>query len=240
MKKRTIFISFIVFISFVVAYILLNFSSNIQTEKSSIDTTELLVKIQHLLTPENRINYNTPLVMTQGNQGPIYIYKLPGTDPIVLVAQTSGAVDCDGKITSQCNMNTDPKYYNDTSFSQSDGKPLDAAILPYYVLPIYGPYFDYRQNGIKGGQLGAIIYGNNIEYGVFGDEDGSPNQIGEISYAMASSLGIDHDPRYGGVSSGVTFIIFTGSGNVVSPIENHSQASKMGNVAITTLISQLG
>lgn len=230
------------FVLLIMAYVLLNVFSNIpiHTEKSAINTTELLAKIQHLLTPENRINSKTPLVMTQGNREPIYIYKLPGTDPMVLVVQTSGAIDCDGKTTPQCNTNTDPKYYNDTSFSQSDGKSLDAATLPYYVLPIYGPYFDYRQNGIQGGQLGAIIYGNNIEYGVFGDEDGSPNQIGEISYAMASSLGIDHDPSYGGVSSGVTFIIFTGSGNIVSPIENRSQASTMGNVAITTLMSQLG
>ena len=118
--------------------------------------------------------------------------------------------------------------------------PLNAATLPYYVLPKKGQYFDYSVNGIHGGQLGSVLYSNNMNYGVFGDEDGTPNQIGEMSYAMASSLGIDPDPANGGVDSGVTYIIFTCSGSVVSPIEDQSQAVSMGNAAMTTLLNQLG
>jgi hypothetical protein len=200
---------------------------------------ELLAKIQPLLVPANRINPNTPLKTSYGT-GTIYVYKLPGTNPPVLVVQTSGAVDCDGQTTTKCNIHTDPAYQNDTSFHQSDGKPLNAATLPFYVLPVVGPYFDYTKNGIQGGQLGAIIYNNNMNYGVFGDEDANNRHIGEVSYAMAASIGIDPDPSTGGIESGVTFIIFTGSGYVVSPIESRLQAVTMGDTALAILWSQLG
>ena len=44
---------------------------------------------------------------------------------------TSGMnVDCDGQRTTQCNEKTDCCFQNDTSFHQSDGKPLSAAALP--------------------------------------------------------------------------------------------------------------
>ncbi len=208
------------------------------TSTSVPTTAELLAKIQPLLVPANRINANT--LVTSYGTGTEYIYKLPGTNPAVLVAQSSGAVDCDGQTTTQCNTGTDPQYQSDTSFHQSDGKPLNAATLPFYVLPVVGPYFDYTKNGIQGGQLGAIIYNNNMNYGVFGDECAVNNEIGEVSYAMASSLGINPDPSVGGTTSGVTFIIFTGTGNVISPIESHTQATTVGNGALATLWSQLG
>ena len=83
-----------------------------------ITPAAILAKIQPLLTNENRVNPNTSLVTTQGKRGPIYIYKLPGTDPLVLVAQSSGAIDCDGQTTTQCNPNTDPGYQPQTSFEQ--------------------------------------------------------------------------------------------------------------------------
>lgn len=217
-----------------------NPTSTVPNPTSTVPTTaELLAKIQPLLVPANRINPNTPLVTSYGT-GTEYIYKLPGTNPVVLVAQSSGAVDCDGQTTTQCSTATDQQYQSDTSFHQSNGVPLNAATLPFYVLPVVGPYFDYTQNGIQGGQLGAIIYNNNMNYGVFGDESAINNRIGEISYAMASSLGINPDPNTGGTTSGVTFIIFTGTGNVVSPIESHTQATILGNGALATLWAQLG
>lgn len=204
--------------------------------------TEILAKIQPLLIPANRINPNTPLYDSQDKTGQIYIYKLPGTNPVVLVFQSSGAIDCDGQKTTLCNINTDPWYQSETSFTQSDGKYLNAATLPWYVLPAAGSsYFDYTKNNIGGGQLGLVMYDNNMNYGVFGDENGDRQSIGEISYAMASSLGINPDPHYGGVSCcGVTFIVFTGSGNIVSPIESHDQAVTIGNTAMNKLWTQLG
>ena len=219
-----------------------NIDDNVDNINTNIDNivispSILLAKIKPLLVTSNRINDKS--LETSYGTGKVYIYKLPKTNPAVLVVQTSGAIDCDGQKTTQCNKNTDPWYQKDTSFHQSDGKPLNAAKLPFYVLPEIGNYFDYSKNNIKGGQLGAILYKNNMNYGVFGDECADNREIGEISYAMAASLGINPDPTNGGVESGVTFIIFTGTQNVVSPIESHSEADTMGNQAMTLLWSQL-
>ncbi|HEY4056140.1 MAG TPA: glycoside hydrolase family 75 protein, partial [Kofleriaceae bacterium] len=44
-------------------------------------------------------------------------------------------IDCDGKMSAQCNITADPDYQNQTAASDSMGKPLDAAVLPYVVFP---------------------------------------------------------------------------------------------------------
>ncbi len=60
--------------------------------------------------------------------------------------------------------------------------------------------------------------------------------IGEASYAMASSLGIDPNPASGGVDTGVTYIVFTGQGAVVIPIEDHASAVTLGNQLAAQII----
>ncbi len=204
-----------------------------------VTVSEVLAAIQPFLIENNKINPNTPLQTSYGT-GSVYVYKIPGTNPPVLVYQSSGAVDCDGVETSQCNINTDSAYQNDTSFHTSNNQPLNAAVLPFYVLPIAGSsYFDYTQNDINGGQLALVMYGNNMNYGVLGDENADERASGEISYAMASSLGINPDPSVGGVESGVTYIIFTSSSNIVSPIEDHNSAVSLGNNSLDLLMSQI-
>jgi hypothetical protein len=136
-------------------------------------------------------------------------------------------IDCDGQTTTQCSHQTDPAYQNVTSFSQSDGQPLIASSLPYIVVPLPSSRFDYTQNDIQPGALAIVLYNGQLNYGVFGDE-GPNNIIGEASYAMAKSLGIDPDPATGGVDSGVTFIVLTGMGAVVNPIEDHNAAVTLG------------
>ena len=85
-----------------------------------------------------------------------------------------------------------------------------------------------------------------MEYGVFGDERGrdvgnsAGKSIGEVSYAMAVSLGIPPDPDTGGVDNGVTYIIFTTKANVVLPIESHAIADTKGESALNVMMSQLG
>jgi Fungal chitosanase of glycosyl hydrolase group 75 len=136
-------------------------------------------------------------------------------------------VDCDGQSTTQCSINTDPDFQNQTSFTQSDGQPLNAALLPYIVVPLPSARFDYMASNIQPGALAIVLYAGKMNYGVFGDE-GPDNIIGEASYAMASSLGIDPNPKTGGVDSGVTFIVFTGNQAVPSPIEDHQAAITLG------------
>ena len=69
----------------------------------------------------------------------------------VAVCDANGAVfwkadmdiDCDGQRSSQCNENTDCCYQDDTAFHQSDGKPLNAAKLPYIVVPSSSSIWKY-------------------------------------------------------------------------------------------------
>jgi hypothetical protein len=139
---------------------------------------------------------------------------------------TSGMnIDCDGQRTTQCNEHTDCCFQNDTSFHQSDGKPLNAAQLPYVVIPLPSSRWSYVQAGIHGGDVLAVIYNGHVEYAVFGDE--GPNDIiGEASYATAKSLGINPDPKNGGTAAPVTYIVFKNSR--VSLIQNHAGAVSQG------------
>ena len=134
-------------------------------------------------------------------------------------------IDCDGQRTTQCNENTDCCFQADTAFHQSDGKPLNAATLPYVVVPSPSSTWDYRKFGIAGAGVVAVIYNNQVTYAVVGDT-GPTDIIGEASYATASSLGIDPDPSNGGTDSGVTYLFFKNS--KVTPIESHANAVSTG------------
>jgi hypothetical protein len=148
---------------------------------------------------------------------------------------TSGmAIDCDGQTTTQCNKNTDCCYQPDTSFHQSDGKPLSAAVLPYVVIPLPGKIWSYKTAGLKGGDVVVVIYKGQVEYAVFGDE-GPNDSIGESSYATAKALGIDDNPKTGGTAGPVTYIVFKNS--VVSPIETHSKAVSSGQKLAQAFVS---
>ncbi|MFJ9783995.1 glycoside hydrolase family 75 protein [Amycolatopsis sp. NPDC101161] len=143
-------------------------------------------------------------------------------------------IDCDGQRSSECNENTDCCYQNDTAFHQSDGKPLNAAKLPYIVVPSSSSIWKYSSSQLKGGGSCAVIYNGKVEYAVIGDT-GPTQIIGEASYATAKDLGINPDPSNGGVDSGVTYICFKNS--TVSPIENHSAATSKGQSLATTFVN---
>ncbi|HKS48704.1 MAG TPA: glycoside hydrolase family 75 protein [Amycolatopsis sp.] len=175
------------------------------------------------------------LAKTQGcNQISNGTYKTDEeTGRTIPVCDANGAVywhadmdiDCDGQRTSQCNEDTDCCFQPDTAFHQSDGKPLNAAKLPYIVVPSPSGTWKYSSSGLKGGGSCAVIYNGNLVYAVIGDT-GPTSIIGEASYATAKALGVDPDPSNGGTDSGVTYICFKNS--TVSPIENHDKATSTG------------
>ncbi|MEV4148451.1 glycoside hydrolase family 75 protein [Amycolatopsis sp. NPDC049691] len=160
----------------------------------------------------------------------------------VAVCDANGAVfwkadmdiDCDGQRSTQCNENTDCCYQDDTAFHQSDGKPLNAAKLPYIVVPSSSSIWKYSSSQLKGGGSCAVIYNGKVEYAVIGDT-GPTQIIGEASYATAKDLGINPDPSNGGTDSGVTYICFKNS--TVSPIENHANAVSKGQSLATTFVN---
>lgn len=145
-------------------------------------------------------------------------------------------VDCDGKTTTKCNLQTDPYYMSQTAANDSMGNPLDAAALPYVVVPGVSTRWSYRTAGLSMGSVVAVIYKDKVEYGVLGDV-GPTASIGEASYRMAELLGINPDPRVGGTAEEVAYIAFTGTGAKVSPIEDHDKATELGVAHARALLS---
>ncbi|TDU89923.1 carbohydrate binding protein with CBM6 domain [Kribbella voronezhensis] len=142
-------------------------------------------------------------------------------------------IDCDGIRTSQCNENTDCCFLPDTAFHTSSDQPLNAAQLPYVVVPSPSSTWDYRNFQIDGGGVVAVIYNNQVTYAVVGDT-GPEDIIGEASYAAANQLGINPDPSNGGTDSGVTYIVFKNS--TINPIEDHNLAVSRGQELARTFI----
>ncbi|GAA3138628.1 glycoside hydrolase family 75 protein [Nonomuraea roseoviolacea] len=136
-------------------------------------------------------------------------------------------IDCDGVRTTQCNENTDCCFLPDTFCHTTSDTPLNAAQLPYMVVPSPSSIWDYRTKGIGCGTVVAVVYNGQVAYTVMGDT-GPSGIIGEASYRTAADLGINPDPSNGGTDSGVTYIVFTGTGTKVSTIESHSQAVTLG------------
>jgi hypothetical protein len=143
-------------------------------------------------------------------------------------------VDCDGKQTTQCSLQTDPDYQNQTAATDSQNQPLDAANLPYVVFPGKSTKFDAGANGLKLGDVILVLYKGQIEYAVYGDV-GPSADIGEASYATAQALGIDPNPSTGGVDGpDVLYVAFPGA--LVAPIEDHAKAVSVGQAALAKLL----
>ncbi len=165
-----------------------------------------------------------------------------GGSPTIPVCQKTGAVfwqadmdiDCDGIRTAQCNEQTDCCFLPDTACHSSANQPLNAAQLPFVVLPSPSATWDYRNFNIGCGTVVAIIFNNQVLYAAAGDT-GPTAIIGEASYASASRLGINPDPKFGGVDSGVTYIVFQGSQRV-SPIESHAGAVALGETLARSFV----
>ncbi|MGW0613324.1 glycoside hydrolase family 75 protein [Streptomyces sp. NPDC002788] len=137
-------------------------------------------------------------------------------------------IDCDGRPGARCNRRTDPYFAESTAYAQSDGRPLSAERLPFIVVPAPSRIWDYRDHGVGGGSVVAVVYRDRVQYAVVGDT-GPKKIIGEASYATAEALGIRPDPHGGGVPSGVTYIVFKNTR--VSPIEDHAAAVTTGERA---------
>lgn len=166
-----------------------------------------------------------------------------GSADVVPVCQLQDAVfftadmdiDCDGKVSAKCSKTTDPSFLPSTAGTDSKGQPLDAATLPYVVVPLAGTRFDYRKHGIAMGSTVAVLYKDTIAYGVVGDA-GPSAIIGEASYAMAERLAINPNPKSGGTDSGVTYIIFTSAGSAVKKLEDNAEATTVGTAKLHALL----
>lgn len=157
-------------------------------------------------------------------------------------------IDCDGLTTTHCpgtGADKDPAYDNQTSFhgpnsaSNAKGPSLASENTPYVVIPEEVVFPGLDQD--NGGNIVAVIYKNQIEFAVFGDQiarnPGDTNEpIGEASVRTANGLGIPPSPASGGVGSGVTYIAFAGTGSKPADMENLSQIQTLGAQLIESLL----
>jgi len=86
---------------------------------------------------------------------------------------------------------------------------VDAANVRYVVLP---------PAGFKHARLGDFATVINLRNGkvagaIVADESAPELKMGEGSIALANALGIDSNPRSGGIEHGVAYVVYPGSGN---------------------------
>jgi hypothetical protein len=104
--------------------------------------------------------------------------------------QSFGRIDDDGSGQGH----KDKFHQSDTSL-HLDGKPLDADVDRYIVVP---PQILTGVDPVVLGCQAYVIYGNMFTQAVVGDI-GPHKRLGEMSIACAVALGINPDPNIGGV-----------------------------------------
>ena len=107
-----------------------------------------------------------------------------------------------------------PGYYVSTTAFTVAGRDkadptryLDSERVAYIAIP---PELTERL-GVRVGDLAQVSYQGRQAWAVVGDV-GPRGKIGEGSIALAVALGIPSSPRSGGVSSGVSYAVWAGSG----------------------------
>lgn len=170
--------------------------------------------------------------------------RAPGRTKEIAVCGLTGAVfwrsglavDCDGKRSDVCNEETDPQSTDKTVGKDSNGDSLDPAVVPYIEIPKASAVFDYASADLAMGSVVAVVYKDQLKYGILGTEQAA-DVIGAASVAMTAQLGINADPMVGGVSTkDVSYVAFTGASNVVPALEDVAAARALAQRATRALI----
>jgi Fungal chitosanase of glycosyl hydrolase group 75 len=118
-------------------------------------------------------------------------------DPIIQGSQdlAPGFYISTTTLEDQSKKRTDPKRY------------VDSEAIPFFVLP------NNKQFGAKLGDFGFVVNSaNGKSCGCVFADTGPDDELGEGSIALAKALGIDANPRDGGVDDGLAYIVFPSSG----------------------------
>ncbi|KAG9252431.1 putative chitosanase [Emericellopsis atlantica] len=136
-------------------------------------------------------------------------------------------IDCDGIANGagddgRCGNSEDTQYqtaFQYTVSSYSNGvSDLNAYVHDYIVFGNYGSAdgyttFDPQEYGVKPLSIGAVVCGDKLVYGVWGDtngDDGNP-LVGEASISLATRcFGTDVNGNSGYDGQDVLYIFFTG------------------------------
>jgi len=112
-----------------------------------------------------------------------------------------------------------PGFYVSTTSLQDPKRPapdprryVDSITVPYVAI---SPRLLARSlaGGAKLGDVVAVVNVANgkVAYAVVADV-GPKDKLGEGSIALAQALGVDGNPRRGGVGKGIAYVVFPGSG----------------------------
>ncbi len=187
--------------------------------EGDVSAAQLLALTNHgVVIPETKNQFRTD------EDAPKNVSMFALTNAVFWTADMD--IDSDGRVTPVCNKQRDPDFQNELSCDTD----IAADETPYFVIP-GGKVANAKKRGIQIGQVGAIIYSNQVVYAVFLDECGVKGVIGEASVATAKLLGVDADPKTGGTDGPVTYLVFTGkSGRITDPKDygNHKLAVEIG------------
>ncbi|KAK5653958.1 hypothetical protein OQA88_7634 [Cercophora sp. LCS_1] len=156
-------------------------------------------------------------------------------------------VDCDG-ITGgpgddgRCSIGRSPDYQDQTAFrdtvrslSQSNISDLNTYVHPYVVFGNTGAKkgwktFDPTKYGVKPLSLVAVVCGEKLVYGVWGDtngDDGTKSMVGEVSLALATACeGEGMNGGNGHSETDVLYLVFGGDEAVPRGAEWGAQSYK--------------
>ena len=216
---------------------------------------QVLAGVQKNMVSSKQVN-TEPHINTMTRAMNVNVYQVASG---VYAYSSSMAIDDDGS-----DPDPDPDHQDQTTWQDDNGAQLGAHHVPYYVLgddcwdneskqggdfhPC--PHFYYAEHNITGLQFALIFYNGKCIGAVFGDTQGTDTtstssndsrELGEASVESASLLGIPDSGTTGGVDSGVTVVIFSGSQWVVqgtnATLKDNAQA--MIQKALNTLGPQL-
>jgi len=102
---------------------------------------------------------------------------------------------------------------------------VNAEEIPYFVLP------DHFSPSIQLGDIAWIYNTHNAQHSFAIFADVGPD-VGEGSMYLGKKLGIDDDPRYGGIDAGILYFIFDGSGNGNGQHVTEKQMNEKGSILL--------
>jgi hypothetical protein len=206
---------------------------------------QILSAVQAHMTASDQVN-SKPHINTMTRAMDVNVYQVTSG---VYAYGSSMAVDTDGS-----DPDPDPDHQSQTTWTDDNGVSLGAHHVPYYVLGDYCydkttpcPHFFYGEHDITGLQFALIFYNGKVIGAVFGDtqgdsvtptSDNDSRELGEASVQSASLLGIPSSGTTGGVDSGVTVVIFSGSQWVVHG--TNSTLSDNAQAKVQQALNQLG
>jgi len=198
---------------------------------------QILSGVQANMTTAKKVN-SKPHINTQTRAQNVNVFQVASG----VFAYSSGmAIDTDGS-----DSDPDPDHQGETTWQDSNGQALGAHRVPFYVLgddcwdrTTPCPHFFYREHNITGRQFALIFFNGKVIGSIFGDtqtandqttSDNDSRELGEASVKAAQLLGIPSSGTSGGVDSGVTVVMFSGSSWVVNGTNANLNTNAQGMV----------